>query len=241
MGWLPTFTPRLFVQGLPSHRPNEVFGRSGGLAVSGGVHSFSTPRTFVRRAPLRAARRARLALLVLCGVAIVLGAGGCSDPYAIKAGSVGTGASSVQNVGEPPAPAPRQDGAGGVFDPQATPQAAIARFAEVYANWSYRSLARDQVLLASMSVGAARLAERQAAASTRADGTLARARISNRGSLLSVSADLARAGWWVVVNREQTFGRGEEYEGLAASDHVVLVQVARVGDGWAVSQWLPQD
>jgi hypothetical protein len=178
-------------------------------------------------------------LLVLGGVAIVLGLNGCSDPYAAKPRGAGTGASSVQNVGEPPVPAPRQDGAGGVFDPQATPQAAIARFAQVYANWSYRSLARDQALLASMSVGAARLAERQAAASSRADGTLARARISNRGSVLSVSADLASRGWWVVVTREQTFGGGE-YEGLAASDHVMLAQVAHVGAGWAVSQWLAQ-
>ena len=189
-------------------------------------------------APKRA-WRVRLVVFVLGGIVVVLGACGCSDPYAAKPGGAGTVASSVQNVGEPPAPAPRQDGAGGVFDPQATPQGAIVRFAEVYANWSYLTLARDQALLASMSVGAARLAERQAAASTRADRTLARARISNRGSVLSVSADLARHGWWVVVTREQTFGGGE-YEGLAASDHVVLARAVRVHDRWAVSQWLAQ-
>lgn len=222
-----------------ARRRRKDFGRFGGVAVRGGVHSFLTPRTFVRRTSLRMARARRLGLLVLGGVAIVLGACGCSDPYAAESGGVGTGANSVQNVGEPPAPAPRQDGAGGVVDPQVTPQGAIVRFAEVYANWSYLTLAREQALLASMSVGAARLAERQAAASTRADGTLARARISNRGSVLSVSSDLARAGWWVVATREQTFGGGE-YEGLAASDHVVLAQVARVGGGWAVSQWLAQ-
>ena len=117
-------------------------------------------------------------MLVLSGVAIVLGACGCSNPYAAKSGGAAAGASTVQNVGEPAAPVPRQDGAAGVFEPQATPRGSILRFARVYANWSYRSLAREQALLASMSVGAARLAERQAAASTRADGTLARARVS---------------------------------------------------------------
>lgn len=176
---------------------------------------------------------------MLCGVAIVLAASSCSNPYVTKSGGGGTGASSVQNVGEPPAPAPRQDGAGGVVGPQATPQAAIMRFAKVYANWSYRTLVVQQLGLAAMSVGAARLAERQAAATTGADSTLARGRISNSGVVLSVSGDLARAGWWVVVTSERTVGNGE-YEGLAASDHIVLAQVARVGGGWAVSEWLSQ-
>ena len=57
--------------------------------------------------------------------------------------------------------------------------------------------------------------------------------------MLGVSPDLARSGWWVLVTREQTAGSGE-YEGLAASDHVTLVQLAAVNGGWAVTQWLPQ-
>ncbi len=176
---------------------------------------------------------------MLGGVAIVLGAGGCSDPYAAKPEGAGTGASSVQNVGEPPAPAPRQDGAGGVLEPRATPELALRGFATLYSNWSYRTLARDQTVLASMSVGAARLAERQAAVSARADATLARARLGNRGVVVSVAADLARSGWWVVVTREQTTGGGE-YEGLAPAMHVSLAQAVPVDGGWAVSQWLPQ-
>lgn len=43
----------------------------------------------------------------------------------------------------------------------------------------------------------------------------------------------------MLVTREQTAGSGE-YEGLAASDHVTLVQLAAVNGGWAVTQWLPQ-
>jgi hypothetical protein len=54
----------------------------------------------------------------------------------------------------------------------------------------------------------------QVAASEFADGTLAHARSANSGQVLSVSADLARAGWWVVVTREHTSGGGE-YAGLA--------------------------
>jgi hypothetical protein len=91
----------------------------------------------------------------------------------------------------------------------------------------------------TFSVGPARLAEQQAAATSRADSTITRARLSNHGQLLAVSPDLARHGWWILVTREQTTGGGE-YEGLAASDHVTLVQLAAVNGGWAVSLWLPQ-
>lgn len=151
---------------------------------------------------------------------------------------VTTGA-DVQNVGEPRAPAPRQAGAQAPIDTRRTPRQAILQFAGRYANWTYETLATHQLSLASISVGAARLAEQQAAAATRADATLARARIANSGEVLSVSPDLARDGWWVVVTRERTVGNGE-YEGLAPGLHVTLVQLAFVGNRWAASQWLPQ-
>jgi hypothetical protein len=189
---------------------------------------------------MRSAWRGRLAVLMLAGVVIVLGLCGCSNPYASSpAGGPGSLGDGVQNAGEPRAPAPRQAGARGVVDLQPTAQGALVQFASRYSNWSYRTLASDQLALGATSVGGARLSERQAAASTRADSALARGHISNSGVVLSVSADLARSGWWVVVTSERTSGGGE-YEGLSASDHVTLAQVAHVGGGWAVSQWLVQ-
>lgn len=65
-----------------------------------------------------------------------------------------------------------------------------------------------------MSVGPARLAERQtAAATTRPDSTLAWAHVANHGELLGLTADLTRFGWWIVITREQTSDSGE-YEAL---------------------------
>lgn len=122
---------------------------------------------------------------------------------------------------------------------QGTPQAALLQFAARYSNWSYRTLAREQLALSSISVGAARLSELKATASTRADSTLARSHISNSGTVLSVSAELARPGWWVVVTREHTSGGGE-YAGLAPGYHVTFARLASVPGGWVVSQWLPQ-
>jgi hypothetical protein len=172
-------------------------------------------------------------------LAVTLALSGRTDPYTAKPNSTPVAPSTVQNAGEPPAPPPASAGGQAVADIQHTPQGAIARFASLYTNWSYATLAHDQLTLATISVGAARLAERQAAATSRADSTITRARLSSHGQVLAVSADLARRGWWIVVTCERTTGGGE-YEGLAASDHVTLVQLATVGGGWAVTQWLPQ-
>jgi hypothetical protein len=101
------------------------------------------------------------------------------------------------------------------------------------------SIALSATSRLTFGVGPARLAEQQAAATSRADSTITRARLSNHGQLLAVSPDLARHGWWILVTREQTTGGGE-YEGLAASDHITLVQLAAVNGRWAVSLWLPQ-
>jgi len=123
---------------------------------------------------------------------------------------------------------------------QPTPQRALAQFADHYVNWTYSTLAGDQRSLAGMSVGAARLSEQQAAARSQADTTIARGRIWNRGQAISIDRNLAHRGMWVVVTREQTGGESE-YEGLSASYHVALAQLAAVPGGYAVNQWLPQN
>ena len=176
---------------------------------------------------------------VLLALAATVALTGCTNPYAASKATPRSSASTgVQNAGEPPAPAPASSSTQSPTDVQATPQSAIVQFADLYSNWTYRTLAREQLALAAMSTGAARLAERQAAGASESDSTIARARLSNQGQVLAVAPDLARAGWWIVATREQTSGSGE-YEGLASSDHVTLVQLAHVNGGYTVTQWLP--
>jgi hypothetical protein len=117
---------------------------------------------------------------------------------------------------------------------------ALAAFSGLYTNWTYRTLSSNQRTLAAMSVAAARLAEQQAAASSRADTTITRGHIYNQGQVVSVAPDLARPQTWVVVTREQT-GGDTQYEGLPATYHVTLAQLAHVGGGYAVSQWSPEN
>jgi hypothetical protein len=90
-----------------------------------------------------------------------------------------------------------------------------------------------------MSVGAARLAEQQAVATSEGDRAIRQGHIHNSGQVVGVGPDLAHGGMWVVVTRERT-GGATQYEGLPASYHVTLAQLARVTGGYAVSQWLPQ-
>jgi hypothetical protein len=176
-----------------------------------------------------------IALVVLASVGVLAG---CTDPYAHTApASAGQEAGSP---GEPTPPPPTRAGTAQAADVQPTPQAALERFASLYSNWTYRTLARNQQTLAAISVGPARLAEQQAAATSRTDSTIRRAHVANHGQLLAISPAKRRPGWWVIVTREQTTGSGE-YEALPANDHVTLAQVSRVRGGWAVQQWQPQD
>jgi len=173
-----------------------------------------------------------LAAAAAAGVAL----SGCANPDAPAPGLASEGTSG--NAGEPPAPAPPRLPDQDPASLQATAEAAVERFAAVYTNWDYRTLAVEQHALASISVGAARLQARQAAVSAR-NQLLARAHVWSRGVILSVSRDRARPGWWVLVTREQTGGSGE-YRSLPATLHVTLALAVAVNRGWAVSQWQPQ-
>lgn len=186
------------------------------------------------------ARRRLLAHGLLIAV-LAVSVAGCSNPDAPNAASRTHAArrSRVQSPGETPAAPPSAPASQAPEDVQRTPVAALEAFARLYSNWTYRTLATDQRRLAAISVGAARLAERQAAASSASDGTITRGRIWNRGQIISITADRARAGMWVLVTREQT-GGDSEYEGLPASFHVTLARLARLPGGFAVSEWSPQ-
>jgi len=182
----------------------------------------------------------RKAVTAACLVAVVLALPGCSNPDAPGAGSKTTSTNSPQNAGEPPAPAPSSPTSQAPVGAQSTPTAALTTFSRLYSNWTYRTLTSDQRKLAAMSVGAARLAEQQAAASSQADTTIARGHIWNSGQIVSIADDLSQPGAWAIVTREQT-GGSTQYEGLPASYHVTLARLAHVSGGYAVSEWLPQN
>jgi type IV pilus biogenesis protein CpaD/CtpE len=186
-------------------------------------------------------RRRRLrALSAACLLAATVALVGCSNPDAPGAGPTTTSTSSPANAGEPPAPAPTAPASQASTDVQATPSAALAAFSRLYSNWTYHTLTSDQRRLAAMSVGAARLAEQQAAASSQADTTIARGHIWNSGQILSIAGDLAEPGAWAIVTREQT-GGSTQYEGLPATYHLTLARLARVPGGYAIREWLPQN
>jgi hypothetical protein len=174
------------------------------------------------------------ASLLLAVVALA----GCTNPDAPSAVRGTTSSATPENPGEPPAPAPPAPAAQAPAGIQPTPSKALAAFAQLYVNWTYRTLSFNQRTLAAMSVGAARLAEQQAAASSRADTTIARGHIWNTGQIVSIAPDLARPDMWVIVTREQT-GGDTQYEGLPAAYHVTLAQLANVPGGYAIVQWLP--
>ena len=121
-----------------------------------------------------------------------------------------------------------------------SPQAALRRYALVYTNWQARDLPAHERRLASLAVGAARLAAEQTAASQSAATQLAEDHVQNTGVLLAIAPGQGLAhGQWVVVTQEQTTGTGP-YAGLPTSVHVTLSRVTRPGRSWAVSEWSPR-
>jgi hypothetical protein len=179
-------------------------------------------------------------LIPLCILLVIIALSGCTNPDAPSSGRSTSTSSTPQSPGEPPAPAPPSAPRQSPADVQPTPEKALTAFASLYVNWTYRTLSTNQRTLAGMSVGAARLSERQAATSSQADTTISRGHIFNRGQVVSIARDLSRASTWVIVTREQT-GGDSEYAGLKAAYHVTLAQLQSVPGGWTVSQWLPQD
>jgi hypothetical protein len=177
------------------------------------------------------------ALALLVALTCVVFASGCANPDTPKRPGA---AVLLGSPGEPAAPAPPSPAAQEPSGAQPTPQKALIQFASRFINWDYRTLAEDQLSLARISIGAARLTEQQAAAQTTRDSTLTRARVWNRGTVAAIAPDRTVLGVWWVVTREQT-GGSDEYAGLPASYHLTRAQVAEVPDGWAVSRWEPQN
>jgi hypothetical protein len=184
------------------------------------------------------------AVLLAC-----LALAGCQDPYTQSTTTAGDSprlyerrqAERPRGDELPPpvpstaaAPAPRASGA------RQRARTVLRAFCSRWANWSWRTIDRQQAELARLATG--RLAEQLAAQARQArlDRTLRRDRLAMRGWL--VALDLAPPGAYghaVCVTREQEVrnGRGE----LAGGRHrVYLARLEHTARGWGVSQWQPQ-
>jgi hypothetical protein len=124
---------------------------------------------------------------------------------------------------------------------QASPQAALARYARIFLNWNVRDVVQVQRRLASISLGQARAQALQAAASAARDGELAASRLANHGQVIALAPGQASAaGRWVIVTSERTTGQGD-YQGLPPTQHLIYAQLTRTPAGYVVSQWAPQN
>jgi hypothetical protein len=119
----------------------------------------------------------------------------------------------------------------------ASPQAALARYAALYVNWSAATLSVDERRLASLSSGQAHA--QALAESNHPAPAVVRYAVSNSGSVVAIAEGRGvERGRWAVVTVEQTNGYGP-YEGLPATSHVTWATVARAARGWVVSGWYP--
>ncbi len=183
-------------------------------------------------------RTAVLSAVATALLAVAISGCGIGDPYQAPTDSpTATGPviidNEVRSRGRDPGPdRPRAA-------PAATASGAVERFARLYINWTYRTLASHRRQLASMAVGEAAATERRAAVETARDYVLRQGKIENQGQILALAPVRGRAHQWVVVTRETTSGEGT-YEGLPAAHHVTLATVEPVDGGWAVSQWQPR-
>lgn len=183
-----------------------------------------------RNALTAAAAIGLMGLLSGCGLAGSIGTTTATTPTTPEAANPGEQKGTIPpgQQSNPPA------------NPAASPEAAILRFASLFINWNYRTLAEHERQLASSAVGDARLAETQAAASAERDHALQQGHIYNSGSVISVAAVIGgTSGQYTVVTREET-GGNPEYAGLQAAFHVTLATVQQFHAGWAVAEWQPQ-
>jgi hypothetical protein len=192
----------------------------------------------------------RIAAGALAGVAVIAGVTACGigDPYTHASATSGPRPASVaisspaaaQNPGERPAPPPPSPQSQSPSSPAATPEQAIRQFALLYIDWTWRTLPTHLRQLAAVSVGAARLAEQQAAAAAGRDSEITATQVFNRGQVVSIAPSQALPDEWVIVTREQTGGNAQ-YAGLQPSWHVTLAKLTHVSSGYSISQWLPQN
>ena len=125
-------------------------------------------------------------------------------------------------------------------DPQGTPRAAVDAFCSQWANWSWRTIERQQRRLASLATGRfARQLTAEARLRTK-DHALRRDRLGTRGRVVAIDVkpgSATRDAVCVAWQQQLAHGRADA-EG--ARHRVYLTTIQRTGDGWAVRRWEPQ-
>jgi hypothetical protein len=174
--------------------------------------------------------RALLAV-VACGALA-----GCADPYAQvppRDSATVDGELPGTPVGPQPSDAPT------ARTLPATPHAAVVRAAELASTWTSQTAARHQTALAAISAGGARRAAQQAASRLRTDPLLRNGAASSTATVEAIAlrpeSPHQRSG--LVVTRERLTIDGTPQP---VAWRVTLVAVRRVGDGWAIARWSPQ-
>jgi hypothetical protein len=184
----------------------------------------------------------------LAGLLACLALAGCQDPYSDSRPRDSDYGQPVERRraeaarGDEPAPsAPAADSAPAYREAAArrTARAALETFCSQWANWSWRTIDRQQQRLAGLAT--ATLAEQLAAQARqgRLDGALRRDRLGVRGQVVAVELEPAASpGRAVCVTREQEVqdGRGE----LGGHHRVYLATLDQTALGWGVSRWEPQ-
>jgi len=199
------------------------------------------------------AKRVAVTLVALVVAGELAGCDGIANPY--QRASTATPTTATPTAAEPPDtgdPTPERNGsvpayAQGVINrlgagaAAKSPKTALARYAELYVNWTAAGVAANQRKLAAISLGQARAQALQAAASLARDPELTKSAVSNTGSVVAITPGQGAAtGLWVVVTREQTIGKGD-YAGLPPTLHVIYAQLARTASGLVVTQWQPEN
>lgn len=176
------------------------------------------------------------ATILATALVLVLTGCGIHDPYTSTQPTSSTASNQNASVPDDDGPSPPQVTA----PPRGaapTPQAALARYAAMYVNWTAGTLAADERQLASLSTGQARA--QALAEGAHPSPTVGRYAVSNAGSVVAIAEGRGtERGRWAVVTVEQTNGYGP-YQGLPATSHVTWATVARVAGGWVVSGWYP--
>lgn len=168
---------------------------------------------------------------------------GCADPYrSDRARPVAPPPTSSQTTtsdidrpgppaGTPPATAER---------PPRSARKAAQSFATGWANWDWRSAARQQRALARLASGDLARQLRANANSSRIDASLARDKPGSRGTVAAVDlkSRIAQAAG-IVVTHEQTYTDGRANLG-GRRYRVYLIRLTREPNGWGVRAWEPQ-
>jgi hypothetical protein len=189
-------------------------------------------------------RRGQPAAVLLAWVALV----GCQDPYTEGAPTAGDSSRPYDRPqperprGDelaPPAPSAVGTPAFRELAARRKARTVLEAFCSHWANWSWRTIERQQHRLAGLATGplAAQLAAE--ARQAKLDRALRRDRLAIRGRLVAVDLDPPGSpgrAVCVTAEREIQNGRGE----LAGRHSVYLAALERTAQGWGVSRWEPQ-